>query len=251
MIINFTHQGKTYQADLSQPIDISIPLNEGIQNPACYWADDVNFEVIKSGDFIGDVKQGGSVNHKKVTLTPHGNGTHTETYGHISSDENATIHNLLKEYHCLAELITIEPASVENGDRLLTIDSFNEKRRYSTEAMIIRTLPNDQQKLSKKYSGTNPPYLDAKIAEELNQTGVRHLLVDLPSVDREVDGGKLSAHNAFWGSGSSIRKECTITELIYVDNKIDDGLYLLNLQTLNIVLDASPSRPVIYKLELY
>jgi hypothetical protein len=36
--------------------------------------------------------------------------------------------------------------------------------------------------------------------------------------------------------------------MIYVPGEIRDGLYLLNIQTLAIDLDVSPSRIVIYKL---
>ena len=43
-------------------------------------------------------------------------------------------------------------------------------------------------------------------------------------------------------------KNFTITEMIYVDDKIKDGHYLLNLQIPSFVSDAAPSRPIIYKL---
>ena len=36
--------------------------------------------------------------------------------------------------------------------------------------------------------------------------------------------------------------------MIYVDDKIKDGHYLLNLQIPSFVSDAAPSRPIIYKL---
>lgn len=79
--------------------------------------------------------------------------------------------------------------------------------------------------------------------------GIRHLLIDLPSVDREKDEGKLSAHKAFWNyPGDAVRHDATITELIFVENSVQDGLYLLNLQLLNLQLDVSPSRPLLYKL---
>lgn len=32
----------------------------------------------------------------------------------------------------------------------------------------------------------------------INALEVKHLLVDLPSVDRENDGGRLAAHRIFW-----------------------------------------------------
>jgi hypothetical protein len=67
-------------------------------------------------------------------------------------------------------------------------------------------------------------------------------------VDREVDEGKLLGHRAFWQYPGNIRTDCTITEMIYVPGEVRDGLYLLNIQTLAIDLDVSPSRIVIYKL---
>ena len=45
------------------------------------------------------------------------------------------------------------------------------------------------------------------------------------------------------------RFNCTITEMIYVNNTIQDGSYLLNLQFASFENDASPSKPVLYKIE--
>ena len=99
------------------------------------------------------------------------------------------------------------------------------------------------------YSGANPPYLHHKAISYLVERGVEHLLLDLPSVDREEDGGQLLGHRAFWQYPESPRAHCTITELIYVNNSIRDGLYLLNLQVASFEIDASPSKPVLYALE--
>src|SRR5690606_17094599 len=103
--------------------------------------------------------------------------------------------------------------------------------------------PNDGHKLHTNYSGANPPYLDHAAVEYLVECGVEHLLLDLPSVDREEDGGKLLAHKAFWKYPDTVaagRQSCTITELIFVDAAIKDGLYLLNLQIASFELDVSP-----------
>ncbi len=40
----------------------------------------------------------------------------------------------------------------------------------------------------------------------------------------------------------------TITEFALIDNLITDGFYLLSINILNIKLDASPSRPLIYPI---
>ena len=90
--------------------------------------------------------------------------------------------------------------------------------------------------------------MEPQAAQWLADCGVQHLLIDLPSIDREEDEGKLLAHHAFWNYPSQPRKEATISEMIYVDDSIPDGLYLLNLQVAAFRNDAAPSRPVLYQL---
>lgn len=249
MIISFTLNNKHYRADLQDGIDISIPLRSGEENPSCYYAEAPHFEVIRAGNFIGSVKEGGVVNHRKITFTPHGNGTHTECYGHIDADETATINKRLKNSHALAAVISLTPVVSANGDRVLTLDTYKEKMKYEdATAIVIRSLPNDTSKLTKQYSGTNPLYIDAALAAYLAEKGIEHLLLDLPSVDKEVDEGKLAAHKAFWKAGDESRKHCTITEMVYVPTDVKDGLYLLNLQIAPFENDASPSKPVLYKV---
>lgn len=250
MNIQLTFNKKKYSANLSAPLDISLPLREGKNNPNCYWAEPVKFETISSGNFIGSVKAGGNVNYQKLTFAPHGNGTHTECFGHLSADDNATINRSLTHFHFMAEVISVLPEKLSNGDSLITLKQVLEKIKHpQAEAIIIRTLPNTDSKKIQQYSGTNPPYLEAAVTEYLAKNGVNHLLVDLPSVDREVDEGKLLAHKAFWDFTHKVRTHSTITELIFIDNSIPDDLYLLNLQIASLEMDAGPSKPVLYKLE--
>ncbi len=248
MIIQFKVNTRTYRADLTRPLDISLPLQSGSENPTCYWADPVAMETIRCGDFIGSVQEGGSVNYQKLSITPHGNGTHTECYGHISSDQ-ATINQCLTDFHFLSEVISVRPEQAASGDFIITRKALVEKIKNKTaQAIIVRTLPNTEGKRTARYSGTNPPYLEHDAAAYLVELGIDHLLIDLPSVDRESDGGKVLAHKAFWLFPERIRKNCTITELVYVADTIQDGLYLLNLQITSLEMDASPSKPVLYNL---
>ena len=115
-------------------------------------------------------------------------------------------------------------------------------------AIVIRTLPNTNEKFTKKYSHTNPPYLLEEAANYLKEKEVQHLLIDLPSIDKEKDGGKLVAHNSFWNTGGKIRFDATITELIFIPNTVEDGTYFLNIQIASFENDASPSRPVLYEI---
>ncbi|MBX2961090.1 MAG: cyclase family protein [Cyclobacteriaceae bacterium] len=248
MIITLTCNNKTYTTNLEDPIDISLPLREGENNPNCYWADPVKFETIRMGNFVGSVKEGGPVNYQKITLTPHGNGTHTECYGHISAD-GATINQNLNRFHFVTEVVTIIPEVNAVGDYVITEKILIEKKLMpGTQALVVRTHPNDVVKKAKQYSGTNPPYIEANAIAQLVKHGIQHMLIDLPSLDKEVDGGALAAHKAFWSFPGNTRKNATITELIFVPDEIPDGLYLLNLQIISLETDASPSKPVLYKL---
>ena len=233
-------------ADMNKGMDLSIPLSFTGSNPSCYWASPPKAEVIRSGDFVGSTAEGGTVNYHQLTITPHGNGTHTETVGHIAT-HGASINDLMRHSaHFHALLITC-PTTAIGDDQVVTLADLQRSISPSPapEALIIRTLPNDLTKRTRQYSGTNPPYLQPEIGQLLRTMGISHLLVDLPSLDREVDGGKLAVHNGFFGE-SDDEAALTVTELIYVPYQVQDGEYLLNLQTPPFEHDAAPSRPVIY-----
>ncbi|MEW6774496.1 MAG: hypothetical protein AB1304_10920 [Bacteroidota bacterium] len=74
---------------------------------------------------------------------------------------------------------------------------------------------------------------------------VLHLILDLPSIDKEKDEGKLEGHKTFWNYPEEKYSLKTITELAYIPNSILDGWYFLNLQIAPIENDATPSSPVI------
>lgn len=250
MISKITHKGKSYTADLAKPIDISIPLRAGENNVNAWYSAPVKIEPVRMGDWVGDVNQGGSVNFRNIFFNPHGNGTHTECVGHISK-ENYSVNQCLKTFFFMAELVTVLPEQTPEGDLVITkkmiVDCLQEKR---PEALIIRTLDNSISKTNKQYSNTNPPYLLAEATELIDALGIDHLLIDLPSVDKEVDGGKLASHHVFWQYPHNTKLNRTITEMIYVPNNVFDGSYLLNLQIASFENDASPSKPVLYQLNI-
>lgn len=241
---------KKYRLDLAAPLDISLSLDAEKLGANCFYASPFSITPVISGDFVGSTQLGGLVNFKDVRLNPHGNGTHTECVGHISK-EKRSINQTLTQFHFLAKLITISPIETKNGDLQIQTQQiaalFPSNEHF--EAIIIRTLPNGKDKKTKNYSGTNPCYIDAEaigyIVEELN---IKHLLVDIPSVDPEQDEGRLAAHKRFWNYPQTLDTIKTITELIYVDNAILDGDYLLNIQIASFEMDASPSKPVIYEV---
>jgi kynurenine formamidase len=244
VFISVEWDGIKLTADLASGHCIAIPLDHQLPQPNAFFAPLFDASPHKVNDWIGATREGASVNFYNVRINPHGNGTHTECVGHISLERYA-IHQILKPGFWKTELISVYPTLIENGDRV--IRDIEWKR--GTEAIILRTLPNHADKMGRQYSNTNPPYLDAHLAKRMADAGITHLLLDLPSVDREEDGGALAAHKAFWRYPDNPRLNATITELVYVDNMIPDGLYLLEIQIPALQLDASPSRPFIYMLK--
>ena len=231
------------------PIDLSIPLKSGSENPKCFYAPDPVFEAVRAGDFIGDLEMGGAVNFKNVSFNPHGNGTHTESIAHISPVP-AYIGSHFTSFHFIAQLITCHPKQNSADDFVIERDQIPDNFQDSCSALIIRTEPNSSDKKTRNYSGKNAPYITEEAMQRITSCGISHLLIDLPSVDKEEDGGRLPAHRAFFGPTDHPRKGASITEMVYIPDDIDDGLYLLNLQIPNFQLDAAPSRPVIYALSV-
>lgn len=233
---------------MSKPLDISIPLRGDGEGVNAWYVDEPVIKPHNDGKFIGSVEHGAPVNFNDIEFNPHAHVTHTETVGHITK-EKFSVNTFLNRFFFLAELITVAPEKFD-GDFVIS----RKQLQYALglkkrEAVIVRTLPNTKDKMNRKYSYSNPPYLTAEAAQYLKEKEILHLLIDLPSVDKEKDDGKLSAHKSFWNFDGNLRTGATITEFVFVNNSIDDGCYLLNLQVAPFENDASPSRPVLYEIQ--
>ena len=247
MIASIHYQNSDFRVDLSKPLDISISLRGDEKNPIAWYLEHPEIKPVIDGNFIGKVSAGASVNFNNISFNPHAHATHTECVGHITKEPNF-IQQHLKRFFFKAEVISLEP-EITGEDRIFRRAQFEKALKDSTaEAIIIRTLPNYIGKISKHHSHTNWPYLEEAAANFLREQGIDHLLIDQPSVDKEKDEGKLLAHKAFWNYPKEIRYHATITELIYVPNKIEDGSYFLSLQPASFENDAAPSKPVLYKI---
>lgn len=238
--------------DTGKPLDLSIELSNDESNPRAWYVEPPTFEPVRTEHYTGSIAEGGSVNFRDIFFNPHGHGTHTECLGHITK-EVYSINDRIQEYFCQAQVMTLTPKKFTNKDdgsidRVITADQLSAVSN-DVDALILRTLPNGLEKQHMNYSDTNPAYLDVAGASILIEKGIKHLLIDLPSVDRESDGGELVFHHAFWEVPQSPNHERTITELIYVRNEVEDGKYILELQVAPFKNDAAPSRPILYKIE--
>jgi kynurenine formamidase len=254
MKASILHPNGLFTIDLSKAIDLSIPISND-NGPRAWGQKNVGISPVQDGEWTGSVAAGAAVNFNEIRLNPHAQTTHTECLGHITQQACSLNQILLSSLYFTAELVSIEPQKDQDDAVIFESQLRQQLTHKNTEVVIIRTLPNPASKKTHNYSGTNPPYLHYKAAEYLRKLGVMHLLVDLPSVDKEKDSGKLLAHKAFWqvtdtqNLNKDARTNSSITELIYVPDAVADGLYLLNIQTMPIENDAAPSRPLLFNIE--
>ena len=253
MKLTLEKDGRRYSFQTEKGMDLSISLNP--KGPRAWYVEPMRIEPVRTDQFLGSVAEGGAVNFRDIYFNPHGHGTHTENVGHII-DTDFPVINSIHSSHYMAKLITVRlnqdstkdvSQDASQGDWVVSEESL-EGFDLKVEALIIRTKPNDHSKMQRQYSGTNFPYLTIGAMQRIVDAGVQHLLIDLPSVDREEDGGALVAHHLFWNVPSNPNFQKTITELIYVPNEIEDGTYVLNLQVSNFANDAAPSRPMLFGL---
>lgn len=247
MLATIQYNSRKLQIDLSKPIDISIPLRASKDNVNAWYVGPPEIKPVSDGEWIASVAEGACINFNDIAFNPHAHGTHTECVGHITKEVHSINQNL-KQFFFLAEVITVAPEKLNDdfviSKKQLQFAIGNKKR----DAIVVRTIPNTIEKIGQQYSNTNPPYLLEEASTYLREKGVKHLLIDLPSVDKEKDDCELLAHNAFWNTKGNIRMDATITEFIYVPNTVEDGCFFLNLQIAPFENDASPSKPILYKI---
>ena len=264
-----------YQVNLAFPWSLAIGLDFNHQQPNHFGAQKAASTPMQAGNFVGNTEQGGSCNVNELSFNPHCNGTHTETLAHICdtnhpmSQKIADI-NLPPLMPCVLISLHPEPGhesgddyqpAFEKADMIISRQALHSALQTfddcQLQAVVIRTLPNGPDKRFRAYDENHQPaFLSRDAVRYLNERGVEHLILDIPSIDRLYDDGLMTAHHTFWqvplgshqpGPNSLIHK--TITEMAFIDNPIPDGFYFVNLQTPAFVNDAAPSRPVIYAAE--
>lgn len=276
MKITFTHQSRQFEADLEKGHDISRPvyfLNGTEAEPG--FVPLASRLPFSSGDFIGAVEKGGPCNVDSLSWIPHCHGTHTETAAHIlkypwealkREQEHSVpvVRELSPKQLLKAILVTVDPVKAsesndtyrpnfEKVDRIISGDRLDQALSAVDSADLDAILLRTDNQIYDFNSGPETPFISVEAMNSIVKFGVKHLLLDLPSVDRLDDGGHLTAHHIFWNvpEHESVATrdswlDKTITEMIHVDQEIEDGLYVLNLQCAPLVSDAAPSRPILY-----
>ena len=263
--------GNQIQLETREGIDISIPLSFQAKQLKFFGVPKGTAKAYTENKYIGSTLRGGGCNVDSVSFIPHCHMTHTECVGHIVH-ENIFVNQLLINGFKTAGLITVTPSNPTGDDESnlgkqkssdvmipgKSVENALKDLPYPVEVLVVRTLPNDSSKLTKVYSEKDvPPYFTLDAIECLKQNKIEHLCIDLPSLDRTNDGGLLASHHLFWDvplGEKSLKDKApssrTITELAYIPPELKDGFYVINLQVSNFVLDAAPSRPVLYPVTL-
>ena len=261
--------GRELHIDVSRPVMLALALDFAGPQPRHFGAPPASSKPFEAAGFKGSVERGASCNCELITLIPHCNGTHTECVGHLTR-ERLDAWRVVPAGFLPALLLSVtaeaagaagegsEPAPRPN-DRLITRRALERgwpaSAPFEAQALLIRTLPNTADKRARDYSSATPPYLSQEAVRLLVSRGIQHLIVDVPSIDRAHDEGRLTAHRIFFGLppdsvqlGAAARPGATITELAFMPDELADGAYLLELQVPALGGDAVPSRPLLYRL---
>ncbi len=262
-------QGKRVAFDAGAAHSLALELDFDGHGPQWFGAPAPSSEPLRSGSFSGRVVSGASCNASTLKLTPHCDGTHTESVGHLTLERH-DVRSVVPGGFIAALLLSVAPRrAAQSGessrpaphaaDLLITRQSLEQAwiadLPFRPEALIVRTLPNGPEKRSRDYTHSGAAFLSLPAAELLVERGIEHLVLDVPSADRAEDAGQLAAHRVFFGLqpdaralGGARRAQCTITELAYMPETLPDGPCLLQLQVPALSGDALPSRPLLYEL---
>lgn len=280
MKTSFTFNSQNYEANLNAGVSIArvSPISQ-VDSGQAFDVGNLKIErtAFKDADFVGDVSAGGSCNVDVLKINPHCCTTHTETLLHIVDRqewplENSSVADVEFPILVPCVLLSVEMTAgsdamnagqnywpeIDSDDSVVTEAAIADAlKKLEVEpglngeplALLIRT-PE-----SGRWAFDSPgavPYLTREAMALISDSACRHLLVDLPSVDRRNDDGLLVNHHQFWnvevdGSpGASVRSDRTITELVEVPQRLSDGVYLLDLQLIPLPTDATLSNPVLF-----
>ncbi len=150
-------------ASLARPLQFEGPQFEGPQL-RCFGAPAASSVPLVHGTFGGRVEQGAPCNCSVITLTPHGNGTHTECAGHLTL-EPLDAYRVIPQRLLVAVVLSVQPERAaacadstlpepRPDDPLITRAALQRAwpapldERLAARAAVIRTLPNPPDKFA-------------------------------------------------------------------------------------------------------
>lgn len=258
LIARLDWQGRALEIDFSHGRSIAIPLDPHGAQPSFFSPSPAAARPLRAGEYVGDVRQGGSCNAEVIEFAPHCHGTHTECLGHVEA-ERMHVQDVIDDRPTLALLVSLEPEDSSGGHPLWTLAPLRAALPDGLpefHALIVRTLPDDPARSRRDYAlEPEYPVFAADALAHLASLPLEHLLIESPSMDALHDA-RLVNHRAWWGldgaacpTGVEAGRR-SVTEMVAVPGELADGLYWLHLGLSPLLGDATPSRPMLYPVEI-
>lgn len=239
--------GKTRRFRLGEPKPVSreVLFTPGTTASNAFHLPGIHSRTVEfEGQFTGDVNRGGSCNVDLLSYVPHGI-THLETAAHIlSADANPPTVKDIPPGHLsgIAYLMDLTHLEAEPGGQIpwKAIESKLKKNTLPISMLALKTrasfLPAHYDFSGKDFLSLSPEaakgihdYAFFTAGSPPVRQPIHCLLLDLPSIDPEADGGKLLAHRNFFGlpmkgHKGEDREKRALAELAWFSD-IDEGYY--------------------------
>lgn len=204
-----------------------------------FYLPKIKFETFEIPDkFVANTSKGGCCNIDLLHYCPH-NITHLETSAHVLDSEAfpPTIKDLKPE-NLSGTGYLIDLSNIEN--ELIEIKHVKKELEQLEIPISVLAIKTKASLLDESYdfSGKNFMALSKKLAKYIseynnNNSDIKLLILDLPSIDPEKDNGKLLAHRAYFqipdkGSIHKDNKHNALIELAYFRN-IPHGYYFITI----------------------
>jgi arylformamidase len=242
--------------EMEGPFDLSLAIEIGKKR--AWYVDGMVRRPVRLGDWVGSVADGGDVNFFTLEFNPHAHGSHTETVGHICRG-HYPVNQIAIPWMQESLIITVHPSVKQDIGRCISWKDVEASIEASgglqgATALIVRCFERIPNVADMDHSNSDAPYFHFEVGSKLAELGIEHWLVDLPSVDREEDGGALACHRSFWKVGPKESKpnpdtriHATISELLHIPSEVVDGRWHLQMNVSAMENDAAPCRPVVFR----
>jgi len=239
--------GNTRRFRLGEPRSVSreVLFTPGAASSNAFHLPGIHSRTVEfEGQFIGDVNRGGSCNVDLLSYVPHGL-THIETAAHIlnADADPPTVKDIpLEHLSGIAYLIDLTHLDAEPGRQIpwKEVESKLKKNALPVSILALKTraslLPAHYDFSGKDFLSLSPgtakgihDYAFFAAGSPPVRQPINCLLLDLPSIDPEADGGKLLAHRYFFGLAKTgyieeDREKRALVELAWFSD-LDEGYY--------------------------
>lgn len=245
--------GNVHRFRLSEPIAVSRDVfytpDSGAKSANAFHLPRFQAKTLEfANHFVGHVDRGGSCNVDVLSYVPHGL-THLETSAHVlspGSNPPAVKDIPANHLHGIVYLIDLSYLEAEPG-QAIPWDTVKTKLNANTMPISMVALKTKSSLLPAHYDFTEKDfiYLAPETAKGIHdyrvtipgphttEMKINCLILDLPSIDREHEEGKLLAHRAWFGlpqtgySGTDEEKRALV-ELAWFSG-LTEGYYLATI----------------------